>query len=205
MILITGCPRSGTSMVCGALEACGLRFGKGVCGATPYNRKGQYEHVELRTKHVKNVLEAAGYDPKGVRELPPIDEEFPGADIPVRFPPDTDALKDPKLALIWRAWDRAHPGATWIVVRRDPAQVARSMSQIPWFRRSQIWRLIAYYCARLDDIMRRVQFAVEVDSNAVIRGDLVSLQTAASACGLDWNQKAVDQWLDRSLWHEDKA
>ncbi|MGH6933372.1 MAG: sulfotransferase, partial [Dongiaceae bacterium] len=134
-VLITGLPRSGTSMVTGVLKECGLWLGKTVPGGKE-NARGYFENIMLREKAQKAILSAAGFDPLGVRKLPP-----PGWRLRV---PDFKSgvaellllqkydgkrswgFKDPKTTLTWHIWHEHFPKATWVVVRRPAADVIAS-------------------------------------------------------------------------------
>ena len=61
-ILITGLPRSGTSLAAGILSLCGVWSGTTVTG-TKDNIKGFYEHVGLREHVNKELLRRLKCDP----------------------------------------------------------------------------------------------------------------------------------------------
>ena len=63
-ILITGCPRSGTSLTAGIINKCEA-WGGEMVGPTPHNPKGFFENIGLREKLTKPVLSAMGCDPLG--------------------------------------------------------------------------------------------------------------------------------------------
>src|SRR4030065_256064 len=68
-ILITGCARSGTSMVAGIINTCGAWGGK-LISPSNYNQKGFFENVVIRNKICKPFLESIGVDTKGQDPLP---------------------------------------------------------------------------------------------------------------------------------------
>jgi len=70
-IFVLGLPRSGTSMVAGALNICGAWTGSTVPGGEQ-NPKGFFEHTKIREQVTKNILIGLGYHPSGVIKLPPI-------------------------------------------------------------------------------------------------------------------------------------
>ena len=72
-ILITGCARSGTSLVAGIFNICGA-FGGEISGPTIYNKKGIFENAFIREMLVKPWLENVGADPMGQSPLP--DREY---------------------------------------------------------------------------------------------------------------------------------
>ena len=79
-ILITGCARSGTSLVAGCINICGA-FGGKMFGPSPYNRKGMFENQRIREEIDKGYLRSIGVDPKGQRPLP----DIKNLTIPVNF------------------------------------------------------------------------------------------------------------------------
>ena len=68
-ILITGCARSGTSMIAGIINMCGA-FAGDTSGPNRYNQKGMYENAKIRNSIVKPYLREIGMDPKGQFPLP---------------------------------------------------------------------------------------------------------------------------------------
>ena len=73
-ILVTGLPRSGTSIVAGSLKRCGAWLGRTV-GRGHSNPKGFFENRTLREQVNKGILEALGSDPLGVSSLPDSNRE----------------------------------------------------------------------------------------------------------------------------------
>src|SRR4030067_1618246 len=72
-ILITGCARSGTSMVAGIINTCGAWGGK-LISPSNYNQKGFFENIAIRNKICKPFLESIGADTKGQLPLPDIEK-----------------------------------------------------------------------------------------------------------------------------------
>ena len=112
-ILVTGIPRSGTSLVAGCLHACGAWVGETLAGNAS-NPEGYFENRALREGIVKPQLRQAGGDPLGVRRLPRL------AGLPVQpllggqvlgqlsrqgYAGDVPWLyKAAKLTLLWPVW-----------------------------------------------------------------------------------------------------
>lgn len=63
-ILITGCARSGTSMVAGVINMCGA-FGGSMSGPNHNNAKGMFENARVRNNIVKPYLRQLHVDPLG--------------------------------------------------------------------------------------------------------------------------------------------
>jgi hypothetical protein len=71
-ILITGCARSGTSMVAGVINRCGA-FGGKMSGPNSNNQKGMFENAVIRNSIVKPYLRQIGVDHLGQYPLPNIE------------------------------------------------------------------------------------------------------------------------------------
>ena len=133
-ILITGCARSGTSMVAGVINLCGA-FGGKMSGPNKNNQKGMFENHRIRQNIVKPYLRKLEVDPLGQYPLPNIK----GLDIPVNWREDVIKImidqgykdgewfyKGAKMCLHWPVWDYAFPNAKWIIVRRRTGDIVRS-------------------------------------------------------------------------------
>ena len=134
-ILITGCARSGTSMVAGIINLCGA-FGGATSGPTRYNEKGMFENAQIRNGIVKPYLASIGADKMGQYPLPDVEnitvpknwrrriedvmkkEGIPGG-TPWYY-------KGAKMCLMWPVWHDAFPNAKWIIVRRKTPDIINS-------------------------------------------------------------------------------
>lgn len=133
-ILITGCARSGTSMVTGVINMCGA-FGGMMAGPNVYNKKGMFENIAIRGGMVKPYLNQIGADPLGQYPLPdtqklsiPQDWQMSVLSI-LRQEGYTQGpwmYKCPKMCLMWPVWHYAFPNAKWIIVRRNPEDIVAS-------------------------------------------------------------------------------
>ena len=71
-ILITGCARSGTSLVAGIINMRGA-FGGKMSGPNMNNAKGMFENARIRNDIVKPYYRSIGVDPLGQYPLPDIE------------------------------------------------------------------------------------------------------------------------------------
>ena len=214
-VLITGLPRSGTSMVAGILGECGLWLGKTVVGGKE-NAKGFFENILLREKAQKAILSAAGFDPLGVRKLPP----------PIWHPAIPDfrsgisrllaqqgydgtrpwGFKDAKMTLTWSIWREHFARATWIIVRRPSKDVIASCLRTGFMNQHSsdpaYWRVfVKAYQDRLLELARAAPSHFEVDSSVIVGGEFGSIRQAATAAGLEWNEDSVRNFVSADLWH----
>ena len=163
-IFITGAPRSRTSMVAGSLAAGGLIFGDTI-GPTSENPSGFVENRQIREAVLKPLLSRSGFDPLGVRSLPPLgwNPPAPGlndaiaAALGEAMQSGLWGYKDPKLLLLWRRFSRAYPDAHWLVVERPVEAVVDSCLRTSFMRKHarhpDYWRhFVRSYAMRADDL-----------------------------------------------------
>ena len=133
-ILITGCARSGTSLVAGIINQRGA-FGGKMSGSTPSNAKGMFENSQIRNGLVKPYLTSIDADKMGQYPLPNV-ENMP---IPTDWEKRVLAVmeeegyeggpwmyKGAKMCLHWPVWHYAFPNAKWIIVRRKTSDIINS-------------------------------------------------------------------------------
>lgn len=203
-------------MVAGILGECGLWLGKTVPGGGKENAKGFFENILLREKAQKAILSAAGFDPLGVRKLPP-----PGWRIEIRdFRSGVAQLlaaqgydgakpwgfKDAKMTLTWRIWREHFPKAAWIIVRRPDADVIASCLRTGFMSQHSndpdYWRVfVAAYQAHLAELCRVEPRPIEIDSSAVVHGEFAAIKKAVAAVGLEWREEATRRFVSADLWH----
>ena len=207
-VIVTGAARSGTSLVMGVLEACGLQTGD-TCGPTEANPKGQWENRGIIQQVQKPYLKAIGADPMGQHPLPSYEDLTPDPyrrltvlDIADEQGIDTDypwGFKDAKALLDWPIWNQAFPNATWIVTKRDLGAIAASAKRTSFMRKAPDWLEWAkFHEERANDIPN----AHQIQTRALAEGHLNQAKEAVNKCGLDFDLMAVTDWIDPELWHE---
>ena len=144
-ILITGCPRSGSSIVAGAI-AYGA-FGGFLTENRFFNsrfeekiqikEKGMFENIPIREMIEKTYLKDIAVDVKGQYPLPNIDSLAIPNDWKEKIKVslfgqgyDSDLgkwfYKSARMALLWPIWHHAFPDAKWIIVRRRAIDIVQS-------------------------------------------------------------------------------
>lgn len=215
-IFVLGIPRSGTSMIAGALHLCGAWIGTTVSGG-PSNPEGFFENVALREGVLKPMLERQGADPLGVRTLPDLDHLTPFPELKnqvlkqlVReaYPGEGQAwlYKDCKLTLLWPLWREAFPDARWVIVRRPEDDIVRSCLRTRFMNQhsidSNFWRLwISEYEKRLDALRSSGVWWREIDSHAAVISDLAPIRSLVNDLCLIWNEQAVRDFIKPQHWH----
>jgi len=214
-VLVTGLPRSGTSMVTGLLGLCGLWLGRTVPGGRE-NIRGFFENVILRERLQKALLRQGGFDPLGVTRLPP-----PGWQPVVRNFRDVVAaalaaqryggeqawgFKDAKLTLTWRVWHEHFPHAHWIIVRRPSDEIIASCLRTSFMKHHSsdpaFWRrFVDAYLARLESLERSVAWSRTVNASDIVSGQHQALRQIVADLGLTWNESGVRAFVEPESWH----
>jgi len=126
-IIVTGCPRSGASMVSEAIRLCGAFSG------TVSNRQ-MFSNERIKTGLVMPYLRSQKVDEHG---------QFPlhakGLEIPSNWKTHVEEIiefegykkgpwlyKDSQATMMWPIWDYAYPDAKWVIVRRRTGDIIQS-------------------------------------------------------------------------------
>ena len=212
-IIITGCARSGTSLTCGVLAACGVQFGETI-GATPANPKGQWENRAIISEIQKPYLNRVGVDPLGQYPLPdpkalPRDSgrRERVLDIAAEQGIDTDkpwAFKDAKALLDWQVWAKAFPDAVWVVTHRPAGEIARSCLRTPFMRAYSTeagWReWVGEHEMRIRALLAHCN-GYRVHTPAIAAGNEDVIRPMVKRLGLKYQRKRIMDWIDQELWH----
>lgn len=212
-ILITGCARSGTSLIAGIVDICGA-FGGKVTGPTGANKKGQFENDHIREQVVKPYLRSLGADPLGQDPLPDLDKLIPYKDFfrDVTTPICQEGYqsgpwyyKGAKMCLIWPVWHVAFPKAKWIIVRRTSDNIVRSCLNTGFMRAfhdAEGWsKWVWKHLVRFEEMKDSGLNIREVWSDKLIDGDLSEIQEAIEWAGLEWKEDEVLDFISPELWN----
>lgn len=214
-VLVTGIPRSGTSLVAGSLHACGAWIGQTQQG-NKSNPEGYFENVAIREQVLKPLLVQAGADPLGVRKLPllsglPIQPLLGGQVLQLLLNQgyDGDApwlCKEPKLTLLWPAWRLAFPQARWVIVRRRPEDIIESCLRTDFMnqhsRDPEFWKdWVQAYERRLDILKASGVWWREVEAVQLVSEGAAALRALVDDLGLVWNEAKVGELIKPRHWH----
>lgn len=143
-IIITGAARSGTSLVAGLVDKCGV-FGGDASLVCKWNPKGMFENTRLRQKVVKPYLRRLQVDPLGQFPLPEVQNLLPFPDMKKQIENELKRdgwdgkrrwyYKCAKACLFWPIWLKAFPKAQWVIVRRRKEQIAESCLRTSFMRK----------------------------------------------------------------------
>ncbi len=209
-ILITGCARSGTSMVAGVVHLSGA-FGGKLVGPTPHNKRGMFENNEMRNTITKPYLKSIDMDPMGQSPLPDTTQLFnvSGWREKVERVLNQQGYKDgpwfvkeAKSCLIWPVWHHAFPHAKWVIVQRKEGDIIDSCLRTPFMRAFKDragWRGWIVHHLRCFEEMRLAGLDVtEIWPNP---SDLLPFQALVFKLGLEWSELSVKNFLSPELYH----
>lgn len=222
-ILITGCARSGTSMVAGIINMCGA-FGGTMSGPNRYNEKGMFENHKIRQDLVKPYFRKIGVDPLGQYPLPNVNE----MDIPVNWRERVQNVfleqgykdgpwfyKGAKMCLHWPVWTYAFPNAKWIIVRRRSGDIVNSCLKTGFMRafRHQVnQHAVGANDERegwlwwVNQHLDRFREMIDAGANCkvvwperMIDGDYSQINEMLEWLGLEWNSE-IPNFIEPKLW-----
>ena len=216
-ILISGCVRSGTSMVAGIVNICGA-FGGKLSGPTRYYQEGMYENKEIRNFLVKKWLAGERYDTMGQRPLPDIGHcKEVAPKMAESWLANVEIImlkhgyihgpwfyKDAKMCLMWPIWTLAFPESHWLIVRRNDEEIARSCLRTGFMQayrdmRGWLW-WVGEHKERFQEMAEAGLKIREVWADKIVRGELREIKEAIDWLGLNWNEKAVIDFVAPGLW-----
>lgn len=202
-IIVTGAPRSRTSLTMQIIEICGCFLGD-VLQATKANPQGMKENRRIIDEVQKNHLKKYGYDPMGQNPLPPLrfNEADPNRKSKVLNIMTSQGLKDQiwgfkdaKIVLDWRAWETAFPDAKWVLVRRDDSGIINSCLRTSFMRKyknKEGWqKWINEYKLRMDDLEKNGKNVQVVNTDDLIAHKFDTMQKIIENLGLIWKDKRV--------------
>lgn len=218
-ILITGCARSGTSMVAGIINTCGAWGGK-LISPSNYNQKGFFENVVIRNKICKPFLESIGVDTKGQDPLPDMERIKSISNIPhfittwrikvldeikkQSYSEGSWYYKGAKMCLMWPIWNLAFPDAKWIIVRRDKDDIISSCMKTGFmsaFHTREGWaKWVDFHLARFDEMKENCSYVYEIYPQQIINGNFESIKTLINILGLSWDKEKVVEFVAPALW-----
>jgi hypothetical protein len=209
-ILITGCGRSGASMIAGVFNICGA-FGGGMGKDDTY-----FENVRVRENVVMPYLRSIAADPFGQYPLPntgslPIPANWSNQVMnQMRMDGYNGGLwmyKESCISLIWPVWHYAFPNAKWIIVRRRTGDIIHSCMKTEFMRafgnveNQQAVKVTSEFNGWLWWVHQHEQRFIEMITEGLNcrviwparfeRGDYQQMYEAIEWLGLRWKSKAL--------------
>lgn len=223
-ILITGCARSGTSMVAGVINLCGA-FGGNMSGPNKNNEKGMFENVHIRNQILKPYLRKLGVDALGQYPLPDVTKLSIPSDWQSRiervirdegYSGGSWMYKGAKACLTWPVWNYAFPNAKWIIVRRRTGDIVSSCIKTNFmraFQRKQFQQAVDVTNERdgwLWWVHQHEKRFVEMINEGLnckiiwpermVHGDYTQIYEMVEWLGLEWKSEVLN-FIDPKLWH----
>jgi hypothetical protein len=222
-ILITGCARSGTSLVAGIINMRGA-FGGVMSGPNSSNAKGMFENVRIRNDVVKPYFQSLGVDKMGQYPLPDIDS----LPIPYNWRKRVENImisegyeggpwmyKGAKMCLHWPVWHYAFPNAKWIIVRRKPTDIIRSCMRTGFMtafnnKPNQIrvgansaeegWAWwIEQHKKRFIEMIEEGLNVKQIWPERMVQGDYTQINEMLNWLGLEWGPE-ITEFIEPKLW-----
>lgn len=191
-LLITGCPRSGTSLTASIYRALGCWVG---------DVTSQTENTAIRERILKPILRDGGMDDLALRRFANVEASPDLIRENVRdvlraqgYEDGPWLYKDVKLVFCWRSWAEAFPGATWAVVWRPPKQIEASMARWQLAGRVEFnpWDVIDAHHERA----RKIEGAHAVFPEHFIYGDDSEYRNVALDYGVPWIPDIARRQID---------
>lgn len=215
-IFVLGLPRSGTSMVAGALSLCGAWTGTTVPGGGPINNKGFFEHQIIRDQITKQILTRLDCDPLGVSKIPSpnITGDIPELKNFIHTIITDDGYKndrpwlykDAKLTLIWPFYKNAFPDAKWVIVNRDEESFIDSCLRTSFMAGHStdrnFWKNFSQdYLLRLENLRKSDAKVLEISAPEMIQGHFEAFKSLLSQLSLAYNEEKLLEFIAPSSWH----
>ena len=215
-VLITGCNRSGTSVIAGVVNLCGA-----FCGDLQNTR--MYENEKIKHE-VEEYLTSIGADHRGQFPLPENSSLIPVPSfrekverimIWEKYERGAWMVKDTKMCLMWKIWHEAFPSARWVIVRRKTVDIIESCVKTGFmkaFKRKENLSAIGVTEERegwlwwIHEHEKRFVEMIEAGVNCkivwperMVDGDFEQMKEVIEWLGLDWNSEC-QKFVDNKLW-----
>jgi hypothetical protein len=205
-IIITGIPRSGASMIAGAVALCGGFGGqvnvmnenlllRNTCATILWGM-----NVDVRGQYpLPDVTALPDYDVQSVIHTALMNEGYESGEW---------FLKESRIALTWPIWHKAFPNAKWVVVRRSSDDVLNGCMKTSTFSvfdsknnlrmvgadtKEQGWMWwINQYQDRLKEIAASVSRLSVVWPERMVHNDYTEFRQTIEWLGLEWNEAVVE-------------
>ena len=217
-ILITGIPRSGSSMIAAALNMCGA-FGGSM------SKRGMFSNDIIREEIMKGYFKSIHADLLGQYPLPDTSE----LSIPVDWKQKIEQTiisdgydkgkwmyKDSRMSLMWPIWNHAFPNAKWIIVRRRTGDIISSCIKTDFMRAFEsvgnqksvgveteregwLWWVHQYEQRFVEMIMEGLDCKV-IWPDRMVHGDYQQMYQTLEWLGLPWRSEVLSL-IDPLLWH----
>jgi hypothetical protein len=216
-ILITGMPRSGTSMIAASINHCGVFAGR-------MSKRGRYSNDQIRLGMVQPYLSRMGVDVEG--HYPLLEKKV----IPLDWKSKIDNMmvfegynkyrgpwmyKDSRLCLMWPVWNYAYPNAKWVIVRRKTSDVINSCMKTGYmttFKNEEIYGelgitsekegwlwMVREYEKRFVTMIQEGLNCKVIWPERMVQGDYQQMRELLDWLGLQWKDEVLN-YINPLLW-----
>ena len=219
-ILITGVPRSGTSLTAAMIHYGGA-FGGDMALPNRNKRNAMLENTTIRQNFVKPYLKELGVDPMGQNPLPRLQD----LELWDRLIEDGKNIwrdkiinlmksqgykegpwfyKGPKMALIWPLWHAAFPEAQWIIVHRDKRDIINSCFNTAFMRAYNDYegwgKWVDHHKACFADMQNAHLDITHVYPDKMIKGNFVEMSDVVRYFKLEWHEAKAKALINPKFW-----
>lgn len=206
-VIVTGMHRSGTSMMAGLLQKCGLYLGKNLIGILHDNPKGHFEDRDFMRINAQ-IFEANtgrwGIPPKKITLIPhKLHNEMRTF---VRKWPRNRLVgwKDPRACLTLPFWkDIISPELLKVVwIHRPANEIALSLKKRNKFPIEKSMRLSAFYVEKLQENLNGISY-IKTEYHLYFHDWREELGHVCDFLGLQIpkDTRAIKRFIDPALWH----
>ena len=201
-ILITGIPRSGSTMIAATINLCGAFGGH-------MSKRGMYSNDRIREEIVKPYLIENGINKNG---LHPTSSHLSSIEIrnwvetimkDEGYQKGNWMYKDSRLSLIWPIWNHQYPNAKWIIVRRRTGDIIQSCMKTKYltaYDKEEGWlNMIHEYEIRLAALIETCPNNMIIWPERMLHKNYQQIYDMCDWLGLTWNSDAL-RFIDSLLW-----
>jgi hypothetical protein len=193
-ILITGIPRSGTSMIAATINMCGA-FGGSM------SKRGMYSNDVIRELLVKLHLEAV----KVGLDYIPINWKSSVEHIMISegYKQGAWMYKDSNICQMWKTWNYAYPDAKWVIVRRRTGDIIQSCMKTGYmitYDTEEGWlSMVHEYEKKFVEMITEGLNIKIIWPERMVNGDYRQLFELCDWVGVPWKEEALG-FINSLLW-----
>ena len=218
LILVTGTPRSGVSVVAGVLHLCGAWGGRMSKNPSEFDGRGSFENADVRSSMMAPFFQGIDADPRGQRPLPnhvtcqhvgPVIQDvwrrrFDKIATAQGYVDGSRFYASPRTCLVWPVWQAAFPDAKWIIVRRADEEIidgCMATGYMDAYTKQAGWaRWLDGYKWRFSSMVDAGLDVHQIWAHRMIGGHLGELRELVESLGLEWDSQRVEDFIAPILW-----
>jgi len=205
-VIITGMHRSGTSMIAGVLQLCGLYLGNNLLSGLRDNPKGHFEDREFLKLNIDLLRE----NHTNWRQCRPVSKVSNNLlhkmkQFISKWPADqTVGWKDPRACLTLQIWRQAIEPELLVVVLmfRPFIEIAMSLKKRNRFTIQKCRELYNFYCSEAEKNVAGLPYIrTHYHKYFFERWGEIKKLTQFLGLAMPEDSTKIDEFIDASLWH----